>query len=363
MNEIRIEKEKLHVKSADREFKKYLGYKFYYVDENDHVDIVRITALYKESPNVLVTHTETGKTESMNIEKLGEKYTPLAPKGFIMVAHVSTRDKDGSDNEDVIVTLYNHLDAAIGNSMPSAVCRQSINDFFMEMMTDKETNDWVGVSVTPDNCPASIDYRLVTACDKVIHTDMFNFYLDDTIDSIFETFNANYYDAVLNNLYLKHMEAVNPLYDTMFRKDKRTSDHGWCRSLKELLVSNNFIADIDSMRMVTALDFDLKEFMNEEDDGVYSFNDTMKDFFNYINHLNVVKTMVIKYDYDINMADFNNSNYIFLRDKNNITWLCVYVCEGEYIEKDLEAEFNKLGVADKLRLTYYDKYHNFGQVK
>lgn len=359
MSELRIEKEKLHVKSAEKEYKKYLGYKFYYVDDDDNVDVVRIVSLYKDSPEVLLVHTETGNVESMNIEKLGAKYTPLAPKGFLMIAHVVTYDKDGSENEDVIVSLYNHLDAALGNSMPSAVCRQSINDFFMDMMTTSEHNDWVGVSVTPENCPAAIDYQLVSACDKIVRTDMVNFYLDDTIETILNAFNANYYDKVLERLYVAHMKATNPLYlDSTAKKDKKESDHGWCRTLKALLTTNNFIADIDSMRMVTSLKFDLKEFMLTEDEGVYSLNNIMLDFFNYVYKINAVKTMVIKYDYDINMAEFNNSNYIFLRDSNDITWLCVYVCEGEYIEKDLEAEFNKLGVAETLRLAYYDKYHN-----
>ena len=68
--------------------------------------------------------------------------------------------------------------------------------------------------------------------------------------------------------------------------------------------------------------------------------------------------MVITYDYDINLGEFNNSNYIFIRDGKNITWLVVYTAQGQYIEKDLEEKFTKLGVADKLRLSFYDKFHS-----
>lgn len=356
-NIIDIQKETKHVKSSDKEFKKYLGYKFYKVDpDSDEVEIVRIVSLYKDKPNVLIKH-EDGHISNINIEKLGKEYTPLTPKGFIMTAHVVTYDENKEACHDVIVSLYNYLDAKMGNNIPSAVCRQSINDFFYDLISNTENHGWVGVSVTPDNCPAQINYMYVLACDRVIRTDMVNFYLDDTIDDILDSFSTIPYDDVLNKLYVDHMKSINPMY-TDGKNDKRTSDHGWCRSLKSLLIENNFISDIDSMRMVTSFNFDLKSFMTVVDEDVFEFDPIMIDFFNYIYKLNVTKTMVIKYGYDINMGEFQNSNYIFIRDSNNITWLCVYVNNGEYIEKDLEDEFNMLGVADKLRLSYYDKYHN-----
>ena len=67
--------------------------------------------------------------------------------------------------------------------------------------------------------------------------------------------------------------------------------------------------------------------------------------------------MVVKYDYDINMADFKNSNYTLLRDNKNITYIVVYNVEGEYLEKDIESELNRLGVADRIMLDFYNKYH------
>jgi hypothetical protein len=197
----------------------------------------------------------------------------------------------------------------------------------------------------------------LTACDEVIRNDMVNFYLDDTIDDILDCLPVNLYDQVLAKLFKDHLTACGRSASEI-KNFKYPSSDGWCRNLKTLLVENNFISDIDSVRNTTALQFDLEEFLCKEDDGVYSFNSVMLDFFNYIYKINATKTMVIKYDYDINLGEFNNSNYIFFRDINNVTWVVVYTCEGQYIEKDLEEQFTKLGVADKLRLAFYDKYHN-----
>ena len=194
------------------------------------------------------------------------------------------------------------------------------------------------------------------ACDDVIRNDMVNFYLDDTIDDILDCISTEPYDRVLRKLFKDHL-AAGGRGEAEIKNFKYPSSDGWCRDLKTLLTENNFIADIDATRNTTALQFDLKEFLNKEGDEVYSFNPVMLDFFNYIYKINATKTMVVKYDYDINLGEFNNSNYIFFRDSCNVTWVVVYTCEGEYIEKDLEEKFNELGVADKLRLAFYDKYH------
>lgn len=343
---------------ASDKFRKYLGYKFYFVDTNDQVDLIRIVSLYKDSPYALVKRRGEANAVKMDMNEIAEKYTPLSPKGFIMFSHVVTKDSKGLACPDVIVSLYDMIHVKMGENIPSAVCRQSINDFFYYMiMNDPTKINIAGVSVSRENCPANINYECLMACDEVIHTDMVNFYLDDTIDDILDCLVTETYDKVLRKLFKDHLTACGRSASEI-KNFKYPSTDGWCRDLKTLLTENNFISDIDSIRNTTALQFDLEEFLVKEGEDVYSFNSIMLDFFNYVYRINAVKTMVIKYDYDINLGEFNNSNYIFFRDSNNVTWLVVYTCEGEYIEKELEEKFNELGVADKLRLAFYDKYHN-----
>jgi hypothetical protein len=70
---------------------------------------------------------------------------------------------------------------------------------------------------------------------------------------------------------------------------------------------------------------------------------------------------VLKYDHDIDLADFNNASYFFLRDINKQLWFCVYTVEGEYLKSDLEAQYNKMDVSDKYRLDFYNKYNKYSK--
>jgi hypothetical protein len=58
------------------------------------------------------------------------------------------------------------------------------------------------------------------------------------------------------------------------------------------------------------------------------------------------------------MSKFNNDNYILIRDKTNKVYLAVYLADGEFLEKELEEEIDKLDITDTLRLAYYNKYKN-----
>jgi hypothetical protein len=72
----------------------------------------------------------------------------------------------------------------------------------------------------------------------------------------------------------------------------------------------------------------------------------------------VIDTKVIKFDYSINMGDFQNENYAMIRDKNNVLWIVVYLTQGQYLEQDLIDQINKLDVTDRLQLAYFNKYAN-----
>ena len=79
-------------------------------------------------------------------------------------------------------------------------------------------------------------------------------------------------------------------------------------------------------------------------------------FFNNVFKVNAKETRIMEFSYQIDLAEFNNTNYVLIRDINNKIWLVVYIVEGEYLEEELLAEMNKLSVTDKLRLSYFDKY-------
>ena len=264
--------------------------------------------------------------------------------------------KNGKDlNLDVIVSLFRILDIKVDINEPFAICRQNITDFFYSIISNEIDHGYVGVSATRENIPSEIDYGILASCDELYQTDIVHFYFDDTIEDVLNCIDSTDYDKALEENYIIHKKAINPFY--IIDGDNNKSDKGWCRDLYTLLKENNFNNDMDTMRNITSLAFDLKEFLDEVEDGVYKLNDFMLKYFNSIFSISANSTMVVEYFYDIDFADFANSNYILLRDSNNSTYVVVYTTNGEYLEVDIESEINKLGIGDKIRLDYYNKYN------
>ena len=134
---------------------------------------------------------------------------------------------------------------------------------------------------------------------------------------------------------------------------------------KSLLLDNNFVTDLNTMRNITEFDFDMSEDIITVDckssDGTPYQKQVLSDqcmmYFSYVFKVNMNQTMVIKYDYDIDLADFNHANYILARDNTQSLYIIVYTTNGEYIEKDLEDESNKMDFSDRYRLAFYNKFN------
>ena len=256
---------------------------------------------------------------------------------------------------DVMVAIYRLVDVAVGDMIPQIVCRQGVRDFFYDICCKgdpEKENNYVGISVSRATCPANLDIIELTACDMVVDSKMVHFYKEDTIKDILECVPKAEYNKILEKLYTDHIESL-PNFNP-FLKD-RDEHQGWCKNLEKLLMINNIDSDINAMQNITGVSFELDKHLVQKDD-VYSLDHDALVFFDYTFKVNAVDTRVIEYDNSVNLADFNNSNYTMLRDKNNKLYIVVYLVQGEYLEAELEAEMNKLSVTDKLGLTFINKY-------
>ena len=182
-----------------------------------------------------------------------------------------------------------------------------------------------------------------------------NIYYDDTVDSVLECVNKPKFDEVLNKLFDKHAEATgNPLIK--FRK----TDHGWCKNLKDLMVSNNFWTDVDAAYNITQVNFNIPDYLiqkTDENAEVYmSFNTEAILFLSKTFELNIVDTIVVAYDYDIDLAEYNYSNYVLIRNNDGVLYLVVYLTEGVYLEQDIVAKKEKEDISHTLGLYIYNKY-------
>lgn len=337
--------------------KKYLGYKFFKELEDGSIELIRLIGIEEFNDKVTILNIDTNKQYKIPFTSLKD-YTPLKPYGLISFSIVKcfTNPEKTEFIKDVIVGLYKLIDLEIGINEPYALCRQSINDFFYNILSTTENHPFVGISVSRDNCPPNIGMENVALCDDVLKYEMINIYIDDTLEDMLMCINQPTYDKVLLDLFNAHCDSI--VNGIIIQSSNVKQHNGWCKTLHELLTINNFMTDFDMMCNSTSIDFNLQDYLiplKDEDNEAYKLNDEALEFFNYTFKVNAVDTLVIKYANDVDLADFNHTNYTLLR-YNDSLYIVSYLVDGEYNEKDLEEKSNQIDVSTKLRLKFFDKY-------
>lgn len=348
-------------KTDKEKFLKYNGYKFFkYNEDTDFLEIVRIIGMKEFNEKFKVKDENTGKTKIIPYEVLKKEYTPLQPRGFIMFIKVWLDAASGKKSDDIIVAAYdmNHL-KIFNDQIPYVVCRQSINDIFYDVIRTDENKEMVGCCISKDTIPPNFMMSELLTCSGVYHSQIVNYYIDDTVKSVLECIDIDLFDNTLEKLFKEHMilkNADNPLFD--FSSCKLQQDAGWCRNLATLLHENNFITDFDVMRNIQALDFDLSEFIisSSEEDQPDQLSEEIIIWLSKTYRIPVKTAIIIKYDYDIDLAEFDGTVYMLFRDSTDTTYLVVYVCEGEFLEAELEERYKEISPSDKIRLAFYNKY-------
>ena len=350
---------------TNKDIRKYLGYKFFKAKEDSEteVELIRLINITEFNDKVTVKDLDTGETRKVLIDCLKD-YVPLEPIGFVNFLKIGMKDENGQYDQDVMVTLYRLFDVKMNMNEPYAICRQGVADFFYTMISGDSEKDLAGVSCSREYCPPNVNYFELAMFDKAYNFIPVNFYLDDTIDNLLECIDTSIFDKVLEKEYTIHMTSINPLYNK--DNDKRSSHNGWCRTLKTLLIENNFQNDMDTMRNISAVDFKISDHLIEkqvtsegEELTVNYLDDKLLKFIATTFKINIKNNaLAVKFDVDIDLADFSNNNYVLIRDIDNITYIISYVVEGEYREQELEEESNKLSGTDLLRLQFYNKYNN-----
>jgi hypothetical protein len=343
-----------------------IGYKFF-KDLGDEVEIIRLVKArkYKDGalPAEVTIEDVDGNQKKIRCEELEKEWTPLEPDGFATFNIVTMRSKP-ENTRDVIVTASKYLNVKLGDTVPFVICRQSILDFFNNLVvsTVDEQDAIFGISVNQNTCPSNFSFPQLTACDSVDYTDTVHFYREDTVEDILKMVNVSKFDDVLQDIYDKACQAdldrgwgdPSIFLKTLYR--------GWCSKLSVLLNTNNFQADINEMLGIADIDFDITEYIEKkvlptnEEVEYDTVSDNLKLWLSNVYQTNIKDITVLKYDHDINLAEFNNARYFFIRNTDKQLYMLVYTIEGEYKEADMEAEMNKVDFSDKFRLKFYDKY-------
>lgn len=338
--------------------KSLIGYKFFKNNEDGSFDKIRILKVYntpdKEMATIIDLNTKI--MTDINIQDL-KSYTPLKGEGMIMISSVKTNNQD-----DVIVAAYLIDQIQSGKMIPFCVCRQCITDLYYNLLIQDESDMISGMSMNALNVPQGFDYGFMLLSDKVIRTDTIIIYRDDTIESILDLFKDplgfDRYDTVLKNNYLEHCKT-HP--EALFRDE----DKGWCKTLKKLLVENNFQSDLDQMFGITTVDFVINDYLEEtkvredSEESYLTINEDLRYWLSYLYKLNINRVYVIPYEYDISFDDLKRSRYFIFRDKENKLYIFVYTIDGEYKEAELEEKDKQLDFSTKFRIHYLDKYKQY----
>ena len=340
-----------------------IGYKFFKKDENDNVEIIRLVKArsYKDPsslPAIVTIEKEDGTKEKIE-SKLLKEYTPLEPDGVIMFSIVELGGDVKNPFQDVVVTGIKFLNMKLGDTAPFVICRQNIVDIYNNLVVRTDDDIIYGCSINQNNCPSNYDFRAFLQCDKVVDTITVNIYRMDTLDDILALIETNKFDKILednNATFIKNEVDKKDITKAMFKKSYK----GWCKSLKQLLTENNFQADINEMFGIIDVDFKLSDYMvtkklpnGEEYDSVV---DDMIVWFSGLYNAPIQELTVLEYYHDINLGEFNNSRYFFLRDNDKKLYLLVYTINGEIKEADLIEYVKNKELSENFKLAFYNKY-------
>jgi len=292
-----------------------LGSKYFDKD----INIIRIIS-EKNPDKIKAIREEDGEKIILTYKELEENYTLLSADAFVMFNIVKIKNL-----EDVIILVYRKKEEIdTKEPIPYIVCRQNITDFFTNSISPQM--QYCGISISKDTAPEGVNLQQVMACDGLESADRVAIYIDDTLDSILSLIKTKLYDNVLYTLFMDHLRYVSKsrggdIYFN-FTKNENMVD-GYCKSLKGLLASNNFMYDIHRGFGIFPLDIDLGK---DEDSNLSAEN---KSVLESLLCKNITESLVVKFKKDIDLTKIKK-DYVLVSDIHENLYLVAYRHHGKY---------------------------------
>ncbi len=288
--------------------KRIVGLKLYsYNEENDEIIEYRILH-YKESQKTYrVYNLKTDKIETMPEEDIYDtkKFVVLNPDGFLTFSIV---DMNKVNNiKDVLVCLHRRNETA--DQLPYAVCRQCMQDIFIEQTILKTTNlTTVGCSVSKDSIPAGSDFAATLVYEKLRWMVISAVYLDDSLNSIakyiFPGINIKKFDNVLHRT--KEWSKIN-----------LPTTRGFSDTVYDLLKDNRFINDFRTAFNTLILDFNIdKDLSSSTGYQMFLYKNQLDIFKKQLSNNKITMTYIVPYNKQIDLDDIQR-NYVLAQSKDN----------------------------------------------
>lgn len=305
------------------------GMKYFKFNDEGDIEIIRIVSGL-DPKRIRVTKESDHKKFFLTEEKLKE-YTRLNPDGIIGFSIVKVHEL-----EDVIITLMRKQELEAKDTVPYLICRQNITDFFSNAISPEMK--YCGISISKDTVPTGVEFERVLSCDGIESTKSIAVYMDDTLDTILSFIRTKNYDNVLYTLFMDHVKYISK-DDQEKLKENRKKEYidGYCKSLRDLMESNNFMYDFCCGFNIIPTYMDLS-YIGE---SCVVLKDSDRHLLCEILAKNIISTIVLKFAKDIDLSKINDE-YVLISDKNDNLYVVTYLSKGRYhvpVEK-VESEEN-----------------------
>jgi len=283
--------------------------KFYKVNEDDSIEFLRLVKVKNADSYVLLN----SKKERVKLtEDELSKYVKLRPDGYINYSIVSL----DAGIKDVIVSMFRRTDIEDGDAIPYCICRQNIFDLFTNNLVKDDKTQFVGCSVSKDTCPADIDYKMIMGCNSIIENINVSMYIDDTLDDLLEPI----YVADFNNILFKN-----------YIKSMKENIYGYCKNLKELLHTNNFMYDV-----LKAFGIIKIPFVIDYDSNSYEICTSNREWLENYLKVEMFKTFVVPFTKEIDLKKIER-DHVIISDNNNEIFIVLYD-KGDHLNIDKERQ-------------------------
>lgn len=322
-----------------------LGMKFYDPKELDFV-IYRIMNV--DGMGVCTCRGTDNSEKKIPAEDIASKYTRLTPDGIITFFNVSVqmsentavKNKATEDKwmDDVIITYRTAENIRNNVKAPDMVCRQNATDLQYCMLTNSNSSDFVGFCLTRADIPGNMSMEVLTECDEVKYAINVNTYINDSEYTIMNVLGrkSRKFDQTLEACMIEYLQSKS-MIDT-----QQKTIRGHCRSLAILMENNDFWYNLDQMNGVIRMKGRFEDYTeirtNYEDKEFFALNSDSINLFSNLFGKHISRTVVIRYDHDIDLEEIPHGEYFLFRDIVGDLYVVRFTPNGEYLQAELESE-------------------------
>lgn len=345
--------------NAEQIAKLNLG-RIYFKFNEEEQDFIYIRVIKLESDGyVIIRHLSDSSETRERLIDIKKEYSPLAPYGVMTVSKVYIGyAANGARVPDVVTLFYKYRNKGINYNDPDILCRQAMSDIFYIPYCTTEVNPMVGFSVTKESLPPEFkSVNELSECDEVEESIAINVYITDTLDSLCEIIGDRYDDILYGLLKTRfdYLKSFNAISVSELDEPPDTLD-GYCKTLKLLYKTNNFIQDVYDANNIIKVDF---EIVDNEDVENNVLDQEQKETLEMITRQVMDKTIYMKYSYEINLSALK-VYHVLVMDRNDTLFIVCFTKSSEEflakVEDYYENDYDKIRKRILEAIGYYDKY-------